>query len=422
MASKRQVRDRQFVLSCALQALLLALVHLLIGCSGGGETQGGSRDYTQWRGPHRNGSASAFVQPGQWPEQLERKWKTHVGQGYATPLVIGDIAFSFVRREAREVVTALDARTGEDLWYSGYAETYAPGGPALAHGAGPKATPVYCDGRLFTLGISGIVAAFDVASGDLLWRTDVPDEPPFFGAASSPLAGEGIVVAHPGNYGPLTAFDALTGKIVWTAGQGGFFASPILAELAGTRQVVTVTTDGVIGVSFPNGDLLWRHPWNGGTGGPTPVLHGNTVIVSGRNLGTAAFNVIQAQGAWTTEIAWETSEVSMYVSTPVVIDSTLFGLSHRARGQYFALDARTGGVLWLGPPRAAHNTAVVKAGNLLFLLNDDAELIVSASSEAKFDEVGRYSVADSATWAQPAISGSRLFVKDVDSLALWTVE
>ena len=112
----------------------------------------------------------------------------------------------------------------------------------------------------------------------------------------------------------------------------------------------------------------------------------------------------------------------MYISNPVVIDGSLFGLSHRSRGQYFALDARTGDVLWLGRPRAAQNTAVVKAGKLLFLLNDDAELVVGGSSGPEFDELGRYSVVDSATWAQPAISGTRLYVKDAFSLALWTVE
>ncbi|MDE0103944.1 MAG: PQQ-like beta-propeller repeat protein [Bryobacterales bacterium] len=336
--------------------------------------------------------------------------------------MVGELVYSFVRREGREVVAAIDAKTGEELWQSGYAVPYMPSDPAAAHGAGPKATPAYSDGRLFTLGIVGTVTAFDVGAGKLLWQTERPDEPPYFGAASSPLAGEGIVVAHPGNYGPLTAFDVLTGRVVWTVGNAGFFASPILAEFADMSQVVTITTNSVIGVSFPEGELLWSYPWNGTTGGPTPVVHGDTVIVSGHNFGTTAFNVIRANGEWTTETAWQTAEVSMYTSTPVVLNGILFGLSHRSRGQYFAVNATTGRVLWLGPPRTAENTAVVKADELLFLLNDDAELVVAEFSGSQFDELRRYSVADTATWAQPAITGKRMFVKDVDSLALWTFD
>ena len=112
----------------------------------------------------------------------------------------------------------------------------------------------------------------------------------------------------------------------------------------------------------------------------------------------------------------------MYISNPVVIGDTLFGLSYLASGQFFALNAATGTTLWLGPPREAKNSAVVKAGSLLFLLNDDAELIVARSSRTGLEPLKRYTVADSATWAQPAISGNRMFVKDVSSLTLWTLD
>ena len=112
----------------------------------------------------------------------------------------------------------------------------------------------------------------------------------------------------------------------------------------------------------------------------------------------------------------------MYVSNPVVLAGTLFGLSHRARGQFFAIDAKSGAGLWLGMPREAENSAVAKADTLLFLLNDDAELTVARASRMKFEPLVRYTVADSATWAQPAISGNRLFIKDVRSLSLWTLD
>ena len=125
---------------------------------------------------------------------------------------------------------------------------------------------------------------------------------------------------------------------------------------------------------------------------------------------------------WNVEVVWETAEVAMTLSNPVLIADTLFGLSDRSSGQFFALDARRGDVLWLGQPREAENTAVVKAGDILFLLNDDAELVVARASREDFDPVTRYTVADSPTWAQPVISGRRIFVKDRSSVALWTVD
>ena len=417
-----QTKNRRFDLGRTALFPLLALAQLSVACGGGGEIESTSEDYTQWRGLRSDGSASAFVEPVRWPEELSREWRVEVGEGYATPLVVGDVVYAFVRREGWEVVVALEASTGDELWQSGYPAPYEPGEPAAVHGAGPKATPAYRDGKLFTVGISGIVAAFDASGGELFWRTDAPGEPPYFGAASSPIADEGIVIAHPGNYGPLTAFDTETGDIEWTAGAGGFFASPILADIEGVRQAISVTQKGVIGVSFPVGAPLWHHPWNGSEGSPTPVLHGDTVIVSGNHQGAAAFKPVLNDGEWLTETVWETTAVSMYMSTPVVIANTLYGLSQRSRGQYFALDVRTGNVLWLGLPRAALNAAIVKAGKLLLLLNNNAELVVAKNSQSKFEVVARYLVAKSATWAQPAVSGKRVFVKDVDSLTLWTVD
>jgi len=378
-------------------------------------------DYPQWRGQLRDGSASAFAEPASWPAALTRRWRVEVGEGYATPLVVGDTVYTFTRREGREVVRALDSATGAERWQTSYPAPYTPATAAAAHGSGPKATPAFDAGRLVTLGISGIVSAFEAASGKLVWQTKAPDELPFFSAASSPLIDSGMVFAHPGNYGPLTAFNAASGDARWTAGAGGFFAAPLAADLSGTRQVITVTQKNVIAVSPADGRELWQFPWPGESGGPMPVMHGGLVIVSGLNAGVAAYKPTVVERSWTVSKVWETKAVSMYLCNPVVIDDTLYGLSHRSSGQFFALDATTGRTLWLGEPRQATNTAVVKAGKLLFLLDEDGELIVARSSREKFDPIRRYTVADSATWAQPAISGNRIFIKDASSIALWTV-
>jgi outer membrane protein assembly factor BamB len=397
---------------------------VLMACAGAAAAQNASQDYPQWRGPNRDGAASAFVEPPSWPDTLTRRWKVHVGEGYATPLVVADIVYAFTRRNGSEVMTALSAGTGKELWHTSYPAPYAPATPAAAHGVGPKATPLFHNGRLYTLGITGIFSAFDSSTGTLAWQTPAAREHPVYGTAVSPVGDGNQVIVHPGNHGPLTAFDANTGAVKWSGNDRGTYASPIIVDLGGIRQVVTMTQEHVLGVSLSDGARLWEYPWRSRAtpSAITPLVYNGTLIVSGEAMGVTALKPTRRGDTWIVDVAWETRSVSLFLSNPVVVGDTLFGLSEKARGQFFALDAKNGSVLWLGPPRQASNTAIVKAGTLLLLLNDDGELIVARSSKTGFEPLKRYTVADTATWAQPAVSGNRIFVKDATSLSLWTLE
>jgi outer membrane protein assembly factor BamB len=146
------------------------------------------------------------------------------------------------------------------------------------------------------------------------------------------------------------------------------------------------------------------------------------VIEMGRGNGVTAFRAVQRGNQWATEDVWHTDEVSMHMSDAVAIDNVLFGLSHLNSGQYFALDLDTGKVLWKSEPRQAEHAAIVRAGNTIFSLEDDGELVVLRHNRTRFDVATRYKVATTATWTQPAISGNRIFVKDVSSLTLWTID
>ena len=196
--------------------------------------QDGATDYPQWRGRARDGSASAFVAPARWPETLTRRWIVDVGEGYATPLVIGETVYTFTKQDGNEVATALDAATGKRVWSTAYPAPYEMFSGTAMHGEGPKATPLFHDGRLYTHGITGTVSAFDGATGAIVWQIPPPDDQPLFGTAVSPVADGDRVILHPG-YAPLTAFDARTGEVVWTVGDQGVWASPIIAELDGVR-------------------------------------------------------------------------------------------------------------------------------------------------------------------------------------------
>ncbi len=129
---------------------------LLVSVAATTAAQLGQFDYPQWRGRHRDGGASGFVEPPVWPAELKRQWTVQVGEGYATPLIVGDRVFAFSRRNDDEVLTALDAETGSVLWQTTYAAPYDMFAATTVHGPGPRATPLLVDDRLFTLGSVGI--------------------------------------------------------------------------------------------------------------------------------------------------------------------------------------------------------------------------------------------------------------------------
>jgi hypothetical protein len=105
----------------------------------------GSPEWPQFRGPDRNGVAPVFSPPQVWPDQLTRKWKVDVGEGYATPILVHDRLYVFTRQGENEVMQALDAATGTGVWHTGYAAPFTVPGGAEAHGPGPKASPTFAD-------------------------------------------------------------------------------------------------------------------------------------------------------------------------------------------------------------------------------------------------------------------------------------
>jgi len=404
-----------------------ALVVTLVVCGlRPASAQRPNTDWPQWRGAQRDGAAS-FTPPATWPERLTERWKVEVGLGYSAPIIVGDRVFAFSRQDDNEVMRALDAATGKTIWETKYVATYKPNPAATrTHGTGPKSTPTFADGRLYTLGMSGMVTAFDAASGTLLWQKPSPPVEPLYHTAMSPLVDRGQMIAHVGGHsnGALTAFDARTGEVKWSwNGDGPAYGSPIAAELGGTRQIVTFTQDNLVSVSAASGELLWKRPYTvrATRNAVTPILHGQTVIISGLGMPVTAFRVMKRGDQWVSENVWENNDVTMDMSTGVLVGATLFGFSARNSGQFFALDANTGQTLWLSEGRQADNAAVVRAGDVWVALQADAQLIVARGNPKQFEILRRYTVANSATWAQPVLSGKRVFVKDLNSITLWTL-
>ncbi len=381
-----------------------------------------AEDWPQWRGIHRDGVAAGFPEPKAWPEKLTLKWKVTVGEGHSSPVVADGRIFVHARQGDREVVTALQPENGQTIWQEGYAAPYTMNPAATSHGKGVKSTPVVADGRIFTFGISGILSCFDAKTGKPQWRKEFGS--PDFGVATSPVVDHGSVIVHVGGstQGALTAFDAATGAEKWSwKGDGPAYASPIVVEIAGTRQVVTQSRNNIVGVSAATGDLLWRIPYKTvyTQNIVTPALYRDTLIFSGIGNPVIAVKAIKHGAEWTTETVWQNRDFSMYMSSPVISDDLLFGFSERKSGQFFCLKPSNGTTLWTSEGRQADNAAIVAAGSVCLILTPDANLTVARQSDKAFEPLRKYSVAESATWAHPVVMGHGVLIKDANSLALW---
>ncbi len=403
----------------------MILCSFLVASSISTFAQAPAPSWSQWRGPSRDGVASSLTVPAAWPATLTKRWQAPVGLGHASPVVSGNRVVVHTRQGTREVVSAFDLQSGKLLWQDGVEAPYTMNSAATGHGPGPKSTPAIADGRVFTLGISGIFSAHDLATGKRLWRKNAPPAPPEFGTAASPLVDGSTVVAFLGGAGAgaLTALDAATGTVKWRwTGDGPGYASPILATLGGTRQVITQSQSKLVGVDAASGQLLWelaiKTPYEQNS--VTPMVMGDLVLYAGLENPTVALRITRTGAKWTTAAAWRNQEVAMYMSSPAVSGTAIYGLSTKNRGQFFALDAASGKTLWLTRGREAENAAIVRAGEFLLMTTTNSELVVARANPARFEEVKRYPVADSAMWAHPAFTERTIIVKDLDKLIAWT--
>jgi outer membrane protein assembly factor BamB len=390
-----------------------------------------AQDWAQWRGPKRDGLIASFSPPATWPNKLTQVWKVPVGIGHSSPVVTGGRVYVFSREGEEEAVSCFSLDTGRLIWKSKYATAYTMNPAAVGHGKGPKSTPVLDGGNIYSLGITGTLSCYEAETGRVKWSRTFSKQykaaSPLYGTAMSPVVYRGMIIAHVGgnDSGALCAFDKENGDVKWTwDGDGPGYASPIVVSVGGTDQIVTQTQKLIVGVAAATGQLLWSMPFETEyvQNIVTPVAYKDTIIISGIDKGTTELRIRKQQGKWVPETVWRNSEVSMYMSSPVVIGDYLYGMSHKRKGQFFCIDARTGKTQWLSNGREGDNAAVVAGGRFLIALTDSAELTVMRTDSAKLDVVKKYTVAESPTWAHPVIVGNRVLIKDVNSLALLSTQ
>jgi outer membrane protein assembly factor BamB len=394
------------------------LVSSFLACS----TLVAAADWPQWRGPSRDGMVPKGSAPAAWPSGWSRVWRVDVGEGYASPVSIAGRVFVHARRDADEHVTALDASTGQLLWDAAYPAPFNKNPYAKGMAKGPHSTPLVASGRVFTLGGTGILSAWNAADGRLVWRQDyssaVDTSKLFCGTAMSPLLEGGSLIVQVGSDvhgGRVLALDPATGAARWTwKGPGPGYASPSVFSHEGVRQIATLTNSTIVGLDASTGAELWTVPfpdeWHENI--VSPIWTGRHLVVSGTRQGTHAYTLARSGGSWQALQAWKNPDVAFYMSTPVLAGGIVYGQSNRRKGQFVALDAASGRVRWATEGRDADHASVVATDAHLIFLTSGASLIVARRSPEGFTEERRYTVADSATWALPVLLPDGLIIRD----------
>ncbi|MBI4657383.1 MAG: PQQ-like beta-propeller repeat protein [Verrucomicrobia bacterium] len=394
-----------------------------------------AQDWPQWRGANRDAKATGFQPPSTWPKELTQKWKVTVGQGDATPSLVGDKLYVFARQESSEVIRCLDAATGKELWQEKY-DSLGATGPASGH-SGPRSSPTVTEGKVLTLGVRGILSCLDAATGKVVWRKDdFQGAWPRFFAASSPIVVDAMCIAQLGgqNNGGIVAYDLATGNEKWKwTGESPAYASPVLMTVGGAKVIIAQTEKSLMAVGVSNGKSLWQiafAPQGMGYNASTPIVDGQTLIYAGQGRGIRAVKLEKEGDGMVAKDVWSNSEQSPQFNSLVLKSGLLFGLSQG--NQFFCVNAQTGKSVWTaaGPQAAGGGGrggrgggygSIVDAGSVLMALTPTSELIVLQPSEKEYSEVAKIKVADSPTYAHLVVSGNRLFVKDAESVTLWAV-
>jgi outer membrane protein assembly factor BamB len=376
-------------------------------------------DWPQWLGPARNGSAPETGLLSSWPAGGPKLlWKVKGGDGYSSVAVAGGKAYTLVQTEQGEQLIALDAATGATLWSAAPHAAYKN-----QYGNGPRSTPTVVGEHIYTQSVTGPLSCYDAKSGKLVWEVDLLKE---FGAkniswglSASPLVEANLVYAIPGAAGAgVAAFDRHSGKLVWKSGSDkASYATPVPVTVGGRKQVIFFNAAGLLAVTPDDGKELWRVAWptEFDCNIATPLLVGadKLFVSSGEGVGCALFE-LSADGP--PRVVWESkgpkSVMINYWANSVAHDGHLYGMSGEfsKRIDLNCVDLATGKLKW--SQKGFGKAALTLAEGHLYLTTKKGDVVLVRANPTKYEEVARLVGFLGETRTVPTIADKRLYLRD----------
>jgi outer membrane protein assembly factor BamB len=376
-------------------------------------------DYPQYMGPSRTSVIAGPQLSQDWTTTPPREvWRIPVGAGWSAFAVVGDFAVTQEQRGEHECVVCYRLSDGTPQWLHDDTARFE----SAMGGVGPRATPTIADGRVYTVGGTGIFNCLDGSTGQPVWTVNILEDNAGqsigHGVCGSPLVtGDWVIVSPTGiNNACLAAYHRADGKRVWLGGRlQTSYGSPALAELAGSRQVLITNSEGIEGNDLRTGKPLWNYTWTGNThvNCSQPVIvdgkAGRVLFCTGYEQGSILFDVVGAgTGSFSVNPIWMSrGKMKTKFTTAVLQNGFAYGLDD---GILACLDIQTGKQIWKGG-RYQHGQ-ILLAGDLLIVQAETGEVFLVKPDPKKLIELGKIPALSAKTWNNPALAGRMLLVRN----------
>jgi outer membrane protein assembly factor BamB len=381
--------------------------------------------WTEFRGPNRDGVVRGSTISTNWSSPPKPLWKRPVGPAWSSMIVVAQRLFTQEQRGASEAVLCYDAITGEELWSH---EDPARFEEAIA-GVGPRATPTFHNGKLFTLGATGILNCLDALSGKLLWQTNITQHSgtriPTWGFSSSPLVANDQVIVYAGRASGVLAYTSDKGDLLWSAPAGQTsYSSAQFANINGVPQYLMLH-DGGLSSFDRNGKKLWEtgfsFPESARCNQPHQIGPNDIAVGSANNSVSAAsissFKLTPSAGAWNVATNWISKDLKPEFSDIVIHNQHAYGFDVAL---FACINLADGKRTWKEGRYGRGQVILLADQNALLIASEFGELVLLAADPTTHRELGRFKALAGKTWAGPVVDGDRIYHRNAQEMACYT--
>ncbi len=380
-------------------------------------------DWPAFRGPNRDSRLTGVQIPTDWDKNPPKLlWRHKVGPGWGSFAVIGNHVYTQEQWDQNEAVVCYNGDTGAILWAHEDKARFTE----VVAGPGPRATPTFHAGKLYTMGAAGKLCCLDAADGHEIWAQDIlvasEAKVPQWGFAASPLIAQGAVLVFAG--GPsksVVAYDANSGKFLWAAGDGKLsYSSLQLATIDGVEQALLSSGDGLTAFQPADGKILWNHKWplEGGARCIQPANLGNAdfLISTGFGNGTRRLHIAHNGDQWEDKELWTTKAISAYFNDFVTHRNHLYGFNTEV---FTCVNLDKGKSKWKERGYGCGQVLLLADQDLLLIVSEKGEAVLVEANPNEHKELARFQAIEGKTWNHPVVAHGRLYVRNGEEAACY---